>query len=204
MTIFYGDYYSGDCGVNLTGTVAACIKATQGTHYQNPCYRQTVDEANRVGAYVFAYHFLEPGNGDGQAEWYVKTQNHGNRPVMVDAEKLPDGRFPSVHDLRDFISGVNKRKGRCHLAYIPHWFWQDFWKEPDLTFLRDYPARLVSSEYTTYSDHGPGWNPYGGMWPQIWQYTDTFNMHGMHVDFNAFRGSVTELRAMAETGALPS
>lgn len=200
MTIFYGDYASFQCGVDLTGTVAACIKATQGTTYANPCFNQTRDEANRVGAYVFAYHFLEPGNGDGQAAFYYSQR--GNRQVMVDFENMPNGTHPSVKDMFDFINGVNRRGGKCHLAYIPHWFWQEI-GSPDLTGLRDIPARLVSSQYTTYSDTGPGWDAYGGMYPQIWQYTDTFNMHGKTCDFNAYRGTVAQLADMAETGNIP-
>jgi GH25 family lysozyme M1 (1,4-beta-N-acetylmuramidase) len=200
MTIFFGDYSSFQRGVRLDGTVAACIKATEGTTYSNPYFSQTRDEANRVGAYVFAYHFLRRGDGDGQADFYYRQR--GNRPVAVDWEVAADGSHPDIHDMFNFINGVNNRGGRCHIAYIPHWFWQQV-GSPDLTGLRQFPVRLWSSQYTTYSDTGPGWDPYGGMYPQIWQYTDKFNMNGTTCDFNAFKGTVDELAAMAETGALP-
>lgn len=199
MTIFYGDYSSFQCGVRLDGTVAACIKATQGTGYANPCFNQTRDEANRVGAYVFAYHFLEAGGGDAQAAWYYSQR--GARPVMVDVEVTGNSR-PNVNDMFNFINGVNRRGGRCHLAYIPHWYWQQI-GSPDLTGMRNVPARLVSSQYTTYSDSGPGWDAYGGMYPQIWQYTDSFSMHGTNCDFNAYKGSIAQLANMVETGNIP-
>lgn len=201
MTIFYGDYSSFQQGVRLDGTVAACIKSTQGTWYSNPAFNQTRDEANRVGAYVFAYHFLEPGNGGGQAAFYYGQR--GDRPVMVDVEKLPNGSHPSLNDMYAFINGVNDRGGRCHLAYIPHWFWQDYLGSPDLTGMRKThggATRLVSSAYGTYSDTGSGWNSYGGMQPYVWQYTDSFNMHGTTCDFNAFKGTVGQLASIAETG----
>jgi GH25 family lysozyme M1 (1,4-beta-N-acetylmuramidase) len=200
MTIFYGDYSSFQAGVDLSGTVAACIKATEGTFYSNPAYGATRTEAIMQGAYVFAYHFLRAGNGDAQADFYYSQR--GNRPVMVDWEVAGDGSHPSLTDMFNFINGVNNRGGRCHLAYIPHWFWQQV-GSPDLTGLRQWPVRLVSSQYTAYSDTGPGWFPYGGMYPQIWQYTDNFSMNGTRCDFNAFRGTVQQLADMAETGALP-
>lgn len=202
-TIFFGDYYSGDAGISLTGTVAACIKATQGTDYKNPAYASLRDEANRVGAYVFAYHFLTRGNAKAQAKFYY--ENHGNRPVMVDAEIDPaTGHGPSLADILEFADTINgEPDGSCHLVYLPKSYWEQI-GSPDLRVFRDSgPLRLVSSNYTTYSDNGVGWEPYGGMFPQIWQYTDSFNMHGRIVDFNAFKGSVKDLAAMAEHGTLP-
>lgn len=202
MTIFYGDFASFQKGVRLDGTVAACIKATQGTWYANPEYRATVQEANRNRAFVFAYHFLEHGNGRGQAEWYVRTRNHMRRPVMVDVEKVPGKANPTIQDLVDFVEGVRHFGGLCHLVYLPKWYWRDNLASPDLTWFRKYQLRLVSSEYTTYHDNGPGWQPYGGMYPQIWQYSNNFNMHGIHCDFNAFKGTVSDLQLMAQNGEL--
>ena len=62
---------------------------------------------------------------------------------------------------------------------------------------------LVSSNYTHYSDSGPGWAPYGGMTPVIWQYTDSGTLNGVEpVDFNAYRGTVADFESQVTTGAL--
>src|SRR5262249_24583746 len=60
------------------------------------------------------------------------------------------------------------------------------------------------------------WQPYGGMTPLVWQYTDRLQFNGMLLDFNAFRGSfagkqdpasvtacLAEFKAFATTGAPP-
>jgi peptidoglycan hydrolase-like protein with peptidoglycan-binding domain len=64
---------------------------------------------------------------------------------------------------------------------------------------------LVSSAYTVYTDdpHGVGWLPYGGQYPSIWQYTDHQQFNGQRVDFNAYRGTLDQLKAMVGAGDQP-
>jgi len=104
-----------------------------------------------------------------------------------------------------------------HLVYLPHWYWQSI-GSPPLKPLADRGAVLVSSAYSLYTDlsSGTGWQGYGGMIPQVWQYTDRLSFHGSDVDFNAFRGShpgdqstaavaatLAEYKSVCETGKLP-
>jgi hypothetical protein len=61
---------------------------------------------------------------------------------------------------------------------------------------------LVSSDYTTYNDLGPGWASYGGMTPLVWQYTSSASLNGRSpVDFNAFKGSLIDFESYVTTGA---
>ena len=56
---------------------------------------------------------------------------------------------------------------------------------------------IVASGYPGgYSDTDPDWQPYGGVAPLIWQYTDKQPYGGQHVDFNAYRGTVPQLAAL--------
>ncbi len=59
---------------------------------------------------------------------------------------------------------------------------------------------LVSSNYTTYSDTGPGWTAYGGVTPIQWQFTN--NLNGSGADGNAYRGTADQWWAMM-TGTAP-
>lgn len=68
---------------------------------------------------------------------------------------------------------------------------------PSLAPLVSRGMKLVSSDYTAYSDTGPGWAPYGGMTPSVWQYTDAQPFNGQQVDFNAFKGTVVQLMSVA-------
>jgi hypothetical protein len=78
---------------------------------------------------------------------------------------------------------------------LPHWYYQEI-GSPDLTPLADAGLSLVSSNYTAYSDTGPGWAGYGGMTPVVWQYTDSQPYGGQSVDFNAYLGTIEEFQAL--------
>jgi hypothetical protein len=198
MTIFYPDISGYQAGVSLAGTVACCAKSTEGTGYMNPDYRPAQQRSAKSGAFFFGYHFLHGGNASGQASWC--HQQVGGIPHMLDWEGGPG--TPGVGDATGFIDEFRHLGGVCNLMYLPHWYWQQI-GSPSLTPLAQRGMTLVSSAYTTYSDTGEGWAPYGGMAPKIWQYTDAFHFNGQNVDFNAYKGTVDQLRALVGKGAVP-
>lgn len=112
---------------------------------------------------------------------------------------------PSILLAEQFIDAYRALGGVIHDLYLPHWYWQVL-GSPDLAGMRDRHMFLTSSAYVTYGDSGPGWAAYGGMTPQVWQYTDT---GPWSMDWNAFKGSpasvtiaevVTELWNLLTTG----
>jgi len=90
------------------------------------------------------------------------------------------------------------------VPYLPRWWWQDHLGSPDLRPLRDAGLALVSSVYpkSGYTEQGVGWLPYGGVYPEIWQYTDAHPFNGQLVDFNAYRGTVEQLRQLLGLSSL--
>ncbi len=193
MTIFYPDVSNHQAGLKIQpATVAVCAKASEGRTFRDPTYAGFQSQARQVGAFFFAYHWLHKGNTDAQADFCHGIV--GRTPVMIDCEDTSD--VPTVSDCVAFASALRARGGVCTLVYLPHWYWQDRLGAPNLAPLLAAGLSLVSSNYTTYSDTGPGWNPYGGMTPVIWQYTDALHYGGMKVDFNAYRGSVAQLEAL--------
>jgi len=214
VTLFYPDIASFQGAISETGAVAVSAKVTEGTGYVNPFYAQARDQATRLGIVFIPYHFLTAGNASAQADWAY--QHAGRLPLMIDFEPEPPRSFPTVGDACVFIDRYRARGGITHLIYFPHWYWQQR-GEPDLAPLRGRHMALVSSSYTGYTDRdsGAGWQPYGGMTPQVWQYTDALSFHGQHVDFNAFRGThggkqdpasvqatIAEFRNLVTTGSL--
>ncbi len=169
------------------------VKATQGTAYVNPDYSPAKARAASAGAFFCAYHFLEHGNGPGQAQHAFAVTGKGI-PLMVDFE--PSTTKPSVADAEAFTDEYRKLGGTVHLLYFPHWYWQEL-GSPSLAGFASRTMHLVSSNYTAYSDAGPGWTAYGGMTPAVWQYTSsaTFNGHAP-VDMNAYKGSIAQFRAL--------
>lgn len=202
MTIWYPDVSNHEGAMPLqAGTVAVCAKASEGTGYTDPFYGHYRSEAQRVGAVFFAYHFLHAGSGAAQAEHCFAVTGPGVN-VMIDHEPT-NGSNPTVQDAVDFAVRYRQLGGLCSVDYLPHWYWSNpvgspsgGMGSPSLAPLAAAGLSLISSSYTTYSDTGPGWAGYGGLSPVIWQYTNALPYSGQSVDFNAFRGTVDQLRAL--------
>ena len=188
-TLHYPDIYSGDAGINFYMSYTVVAKATQGTDYVNPEYAGWKVTAAKENVYFVGYHFLEQGNAAAQAEHCFAMVGRGV-PLMLDIESTT-GSYPSLNDAVQFIEKYRSLGGaHSYLSYLPHWYWQDQWGSPNLDPLKAYSQWLVTSDYTTYSDNGPGWNGYGGLGVAAWQYSSTVDYGGVsQVDFNAFKGT---------------
>ena len=198
MTLHFPDVYSGQAGIPFTGAPIAIVKATQGTGYVNPDFAPAKGRAAAAGAYLVAYHFLEAGGGAAQAAHCHATA--GGVPLMLDMEEEPNGNRPTVADAVAFTDRYRALGGVIHLLYLPHWYWQRI-GSPSLAPLITRGMLLVSSNYTAYSDDGPGWAAYAGMTPVVWQYSSTATFNGRHpVDMNAFKGTLPQFIALATTG----
>jgi Glycosyl hydrolases family 25 len=185
MTFFFPDIASYEAGIRLDGLVLVSVKATEGTTYVNPDYARVVGDAGRLRIPVVSYHFLRHGNAAAQARHAVAVVGAG-APLMLDVETASDGSTATIADVNSFVTEYRARRGRVSLLYLPHWYWQQI-GSPDLRSFESSGIHLVSSNYTTYSDNGPGWAPYGGVTPLVWQYTDAHPLNGFKVDHNAVR-----------------
>jgi hypothetical protein len=207
--LFYPDISSGQGAMDLHGVHAVCIKRTEGTYYLNPDYGAQVAQANAAGAFHFAYHFLTDEDPQAQAQFCFASVGQ-NVAVMADVETQPQtGSKPSLAQNAAFVTQFRRLGGTIHVNYLPRWYWDSVWGQPDLKPLRDLGLALVSSDYSGYSTNA-GWAAYGGWAPTIWQYSDRVSLHGQQVDFNAFLGSgatdvptlVDEFKAVVTTGKL--
>jgi peptidoglycan hydrolase-like protein with peptidoglycan-binding domain len=200
MTIFYPDVSSFQTGISFAGCVIAVVKATEGVGYTNPDYAPAKVRAADAGAYFCAYHFLHAGNGAGQAS-YAHGVVGSEVPLMIDCESGPGGSTPQISDVVDFVNQYRALGGTTYLLYLPHWYWQGNLGQASLAPAIDLGMLLVSSNYTTYSDTGPGWAPYGGMTPIIWQYTSSAALNGVKgVDMNAYQGTLADFQVQVTTG----
>jgi hypothetical protein len=189
MTIFFPDISSYEHGLTIQpGTVAVIAKATEGTYYRDAEYENFKAQAARIGAIFSAYHFLKAGGGAAQADYCHAMV--GSTPVMLDVETEGASK-PTVADCAAFIARMRELGGRVWGAYFPRWFWGQVGGD-----LGSLGVAIVSSAYTSYSDSGPGWQPYGGVTPTIWQFTSSWSYGGQSVDLNAYRGTVDELAAL--------
>jgi hypothetical protein len=162
----------------------ASIGTVRDTSFDN--WRQLL--AGR-GTPLHAYHFLNSGqlgvSAQAQAD-YAFSVIGPNRPTMIDLE--PNRGFCATLDEGvAFADRYRANGGVVHLCYLPRWSWSGWMGAPSLQPLPERGIGLVSSNYTTYSDSGPGWAPYGGVAPVQWQYGVINN-----VDWNAYLGSLDQ------------
>lgn len=183
MTFFYADIASYQAGLNLSGLQAVCVKATESTNYIDPDYAGWKSEAASKGILFSAYHYLHQGNAQEQAVFCHAVV--GKTPLMVDNE------LADVATMEAFISAFTALGGRVWGFYLPEWYWTQL-GSPDLSGV---PGALVASNYSIpYSDTGAGWNPYGGKSPVIWQISQSHTFNGQPVDWDAFRGTLDDLK----------
>jgi len=180
VTLFYRDISHYDGPVSMAGQPLVIAKATQGTSYTDPTYAGHKASAAQAGVPFGAYHWVDTSDLAAQARHAHDVI--GSVPTMWDAEA--DGA--TVARLLELTSRFRALGGVVHLVYLPHWWWQHI-GSPDLRPVAGAGLALVSSNYTSYSDTGPGWTAYGGVAPAAWQYTSTPH------DINAYRGTVAQL-----------
>lgn len=187
MTIYFPDISSYQGNISLGGALFVCAKATESTNYFSQYFNAQKAEATRRGTWFTAYHFLHAGNAAAQADYCYSRVGSGP-PLMLDAEAEGTSR-PGVGDINTFIDRYRSHGGKLHLLYLPHWYWQSI-GSPSLNSVHGRGMRLWSSAYVGYTDSnsGTGWQGYGGMGVDIWQYTSGLPFNGQKIDFNAFRG----------------
>ena len=175
------------------------IKATEGTGWTSSDYAPAIGRARMAGAFALAYHFLHAGSAAAQAAHAHAVA--GRTPLMLDAEPTGSSR-PGLGDITGFIDAYRRLGGTCNLVVLPPLVLVAG-RLPGLGPLARRKCALWSSAYTGYTDdpHGTGWMPYGGLTPAIWQYTDARSFNGQRIDFNAYRGTLVQLKALAGGGA---
>jgi hypothetical protein len=198
-TSFFPDVSGYQGGLKIQpGTFAVLAKATEGSTFTDGWYSNFKVQAAQHGAVFGAYHFMW-GSTTGEAKHVHNVV--GSTPLMLDVEN-PSVPL-SVGQVVALVRAYRALGGVCNLAYIPHWYWQGSMGAASLLPLQNIGVRIVSSNYTGYSDSGAGWAGYGGITPVQWQYTDALPYGGMSVDFNAYKGTQAQYRALL-AGSTPT
>jgi hypothetical protein len=196
VTVKFPDVSHYQQGLRLDGAAACIAKATQGRTFKDPAFSGFRTQARALGIPFAGYHWVTDVDiGDQAALAYQVLRD---TPCMWDAEA--DGA--TVPRLLELTGRLRELGGNPTLVYLPRWWWANHLGRPDLRPLERTGLALISSHYTRYSDDGPGWAPYGGVTPTIWQYTNAAPFNGQRVDFNAFRGSAEQLRHVFEEGTM--
>ena len=192
-------------------------KVTQGTGYVNPYWQgpafnakaAMAARADATGFVPGGYLFLEAGNGAAQANHFA---NHAGDmagfAVAVDVEPTGSSN-PSYSTARDCVARLRAiYPGQPIVGYIPHWYWGN----QDTTFVdvlwaSNYVTAATAPPADMYQHVTPGqWAGYGGMAPELLQFTDKAAVAGVSgpVDCSAFRGTAAELTQTLLGTTMPS
>lgn len=212
MTCYGPDISSYQNGLDLARLTAASFviaKTTEGTYYTDSGYQGWRRQAVSLHKPFVWYHFLSGEDAHAQAGHTLANVGDVSLPGMLDVE--PTGSFrPTLAQVLAYVDAADKAGLNLRLVYLPRWYWQEL-GSPDLTPLADRGLRLVSSAYPGGSgspaglypgDGAGGWQPYGGMTPLLYQYTNQAADGGQALDYNAFRGTLQQLLTLL--GAAPT
>ncbi|MCM6777264.1 glycoside hydrolase family 25 protein [Nocardia sp. CDC159] len=178
-------------------------KVTEGDYfidYTWPSYR---DAARANGLLLAGYHYLR-ADCDIDAQVDLFLEHLGDAPSMLDFEE----NSGDLSTFWAFVHALNARGRQLNLSYIPRWYWQRI-GSPDLSRV----PGLIQSSYvygTGYaSELYPGddsrfWNGFGGKAVDLLQFTDRALVAGHHIDADAFRGGLDDLRRLLGLSTPPT
>lgn len=204
MTLFGPDISSYQHGINVRALIDQFVlaKATEGTYYTDADYQGWRTQAASSRKLFVWYHFLSGEDPHAQVQHTIASIGDATLPGMLDFE--PTGSFrPTLAQALAYIDAAHAGGLRLRLLYFPRWYWSQI-GSPDLSPLTARGIGLVSSAYPGGSgypgDNAPGWLPYGGVTPLLYQYTDSAIEGGQRVgDMNAYKGTAQQLAAFLGT-----
>jgi lysozyme len=209
MTIFGPDISSYQAGLDLSRLADASFviaKTTEGTYYTDADYQGWRRQCAGLGKPFIWYHFLSGEDPHAQAAHTLANVGDAFLPGMLDAE--PAGSFsPTLAQMLAYVDAAHAVGLKLRLVYLPRWYWERI-GSPSLAGFAERGVQLVSSAYPGGSGSAPrlypgdgaaGWNPYGGMAPLLYQFTNQASDGGQPLDYNAFRGTAAQLAAALQT-----
>lgn len=190
-------------GLNLAALRPDCagveLKCTQGAGYHNPDYPGWLAQARAGGLIPVAYHYVDGAAPAAQAANLAARILDTVVPVMLDAEAGSVG-LPHVLDVADAMAqdGLLPK-----LLYLSRSFWQSIGSPGLSAPLAARDLMLINAAYATSATGTPAqlypgdtagaWNPYGGVTPDLLQFTDRAAEGGYQIDMNAYRGTAAAL-----------
>lgn len=179
-------------------------KVSEGNYYTDPYWPAVLNWCEQNNIPCIGYHYVTTDDPASQAAKFLG--NAGGANAMLDFE----ANSGDIDNFWNVVNAFNDAGVNIALSYIPNWYWQQI-GSPDLS---EVPGLISSAYYDegdyayneyqdSGGDNGPGWTPYGGCMPVIWQFTAAAVIDGKSVDANAFKGTPDDLRALLGGAVAP-
>ena len=108
-------------GINIAAVPAdfVIVKATEGTGYTNPCFREQADATLNSGKLLGIYHYISGGNWQAEAEYFVNTvKDYVGRAVLaLDFESGDNSAYGDTAYLQQCAQTVYNLTGVHPLLY---------------------------------------------------------------------------------------
>lgn len=195
------------------GFVFATHKVTEGGSYKDPYWPRAREQMAEhfpglFGGYVFCRKASHP---EREADTLLAHLGDPKIPVQLDYEDTTGGG--DIDDLRARIAAIEARGMRVFANYLPRWFWRDRMRSPNLAGTpplwnshyiggTGYASTLYETSPATVA---AGWSPFHDGAPsiEILQFTEKARVAGQQIDANAYRGDISQLRALFSGGTPP-
>lgn len=183
------------------GFSGMCHKVSEGNYYEDPFWPPVLQWCQANNFPVLGYHYVTTNDRASQARTYLA--NGGLPNAMFDWEA-------NGGDLANYYavaSAFNTAGVNVGVGYCPQWYWNEVGggdlSQAGALVASAYPGATgyASSIYAAAGgDSGSGWQPYGGVTPTCWQFTDRANIAGLSMDCNAFKGTPEQLAQLFTGG----
>lgn len=177
--------------VRDSGIVGVIAKATQGTGFRDPKFKDFHQKAQEAGLLRGAYHFGTGDNVERQVENFLLTTRPDVNPatlLVLDLENNPAGKTMSLFQAEQFCAMVHQKTGKWPGLYSGNSI------KEYLASARETP---LANCWLWLAQYGPKavipkqWDHW-----TLWQYTEQGVVPGISgkVDRNRFMGTEEELR----------
>ena len=181
-----------------SGIRAVIHKATQGTRFADPEYREHRIGAQDADLLFGAYHFGVAGDATAQADHFLSIAGADTGLLVLDLEGNPQGHDMSLPEAEEFVNHIAAVTGRFPGLYSGHTI-----KEMLVAARITDPRQTILSQcWLWIAQYGP--TPLiPKIWPRwtLWQYTDGAAGPTPHevpgigrCDRDQFNGTEAELR----------
>lgn len=169
-----------------SGIIGVIHKATQGTTYTDPTVDNRWVLAKQAGLLWGLYHFLEPGDMDQQAAYFVNcAKANGDENTLLAADYETSGI--SISDLLEFLTQVETLSGRKPIIYSGNTLKEELNGTPNAE-ISSYLLWLA--QYSTTPVLPPGFTAY---W--LWQYSQSGSVPGVTAPVDVDAGNVADVTA---------
>lgn len=153
-----------------SGIIGVIHKATQGTDYTDPMVDNRWYLAKQAGLLWGLYHYLEPGNMDQQAAYFMSVaEANGDENTLLAADWEESG--VSLDDVKQFLAQVQTLSGRKPILYSGNTLKEALNGKPDPEIS---VYLLWLAQYASQPTLPPGFPAY---W--LWQYSDSGTVPGV-------------------------